>query len=80
MFFRNSYRVKYLLLLISFLFLFVTSIRAEEYYVSALSGSDTNTGLLQSTALKTLQRAANQVTPGDTVFILDGVYYNLYLQ
>jgi hypothetical protein len=43
------------------------------YYVSA-SGSDCNTGG-QADPFETIQRAANQVNPGDTVIVQSGTYY-----
>jgi hypothetical protein len=45
-----------------------------DYFVSALSGSDSNNGLTASTAFLTIQKAADKTLPGDTVFIMDGNY------
>jgi hypothetical protein len=45
-----------------------------EYYVS-VTGDDDNDGLTESTAFRTLQKAANKVSnPGDTVYIMNGTY------
>lgn len=45
-----------------------------KYYVS-VTGDDDNDGLTESTAFRTLQRAANKVSnPGDTVYIMNGTY------
>ena len=43
------------------------------YYVS-VSGADTNNGLTQSTAFKTIQKAADTAAAGDTVRIMPGTY------
>ena len=49
---------------------------ATDYYVSNFNGSDSNNGLSESTAFKTIQRAANITNPGDTVYVMDGEYNN----
>jgi len=46
--------------------------QAQTYYVS-LSGSDTNPGTLAQ-PFRTIQRAADVMTPGDTCFVREGVY------
>jgi len=43
------------------------------YYVSG-GGKNSNNGRSQSRPFRTLQHAANQTRPGDTVFVMDGVY------
>ncbi|HEY2858696.1 MAG TPA: choice-of-anchor Q domain-containing protein [Terracidiphilus sp.] len=45
------------------------------YYVSG-SGSDSADGLSAATAFLTLQHAADQTQPGDTVYVMDGTYKN----
>jgi len=45
---------------------------AVQYYVST-TGSDTNPGT-QSQPWKTIQKAANTVNPGDTIFVMAGTY------
>jgi parallel beta-helix repeat protein len=49
---------------------------ATDYYVSAISGSDinNNNGLSQTTAFKTIQKAADKTNPGDNVYIMNGTY------
>jgi parallel beta-helix repeat protein len=47
---------------------------ATDYYVSALSGNDSNNGLLTTTAFKTIQKAADLTNPGDNVYIMNGTY------
>jgi len=44
------------------------------YYVSSQNGNDSNTGLEQSNAFKSIQKAVNSVNSGDTVKILSGIY------
>lgn len=46
---------------------------SSSYYVST-SGSDSNSGTSTGSAFKTLQKAANTAAPGDTVYVLGGVY------
>lgn len=46
---------------------------ATDYYV-APAGNDANTGTSPSQAWRTLQRAANVVSPGDQVLVADGSY------
>jgi hypothetical protein len=45
------------------------------YYVSG-SGKDSNNGLSTNTAFRTLQKAANLVKAGDTVYVMNGTYDN----
>ncbi len=59
--------------LLSLLLLMVISARAAEWYVSG-TGSDAHDGRSPTSAFRTLQRAADLVEPGDTVWIGDGVY------
>lgn len=46
----------------------------KSYYVSSLIGSDTNNGLSALAPCKNILTAANLTVPGDTVFIMNGVY------
>ena len=46
---------------------------ATDYYVSASSGSDTNSGT-QAQPFKTIQKAASLAVAGDHVYIMEGVY------
>ncbi len=52
----------------------LVSLRAATYYANASSGSDANAGTSANSSWKTLNRAASQVGPGDTVIISPGVY------
>ncbi|MER7577642.1 right-handed parallel beta-helix repeat-containing protein [Streptomyces sp. NPDC126514] len=47
------------------------------FYVSAVTGSDSNTGLSATQPFKTIQKAADQTLPGDTVLIMNGTYGDL---
>jgi len=49
------------------------SASATVYYVSS-AGSDINPGLTQSAPLKQIQTAVNLTKPGDTVYVMTGVY------
>ncbi|MFF4981252.1 right-handed parallel beta-helix repeat-containing protein [Streptomyces sp. NPDC001046] len=44
------------------------------YYVSSSMGSDTYDGRSASRPFKTIQKAADQTLPGDTVYIMNGTY------
>ncbi len=46
------------------------------YYVSG-TGSDSNDGRSPNTPFRTIQRAADLTNPGDTVYIMDGVYNDI---
>ncbi len=48
---------------------------ATNYYVSS-SGSNGNTGLSVPMAFQTINYAADQTAPGDTVFVMNGLYTN----
>ncbi|AUB38166.1 Ca2+-binding protein, RTX toxin-related [Nostoc flagelliforme CCNUN1] len=49
----------------------------KTYYVSG-TGSDKNDGLNQGEAFRTLQKAADLVAAGDTVYVMNGTYTNIY--
>jgi len=46
---------------------------ATNYYVSA-TGTNTNDGKSGTTPYKTIQKAADVMMAGDTVFVMNGVY------
>ncbi|MDA3867382.1 MAG: right-handed parallel beta-helix repeat-containing protein, partial [Salinivirgaceae bacterium] len=54
--------------------LFLSSANATNYYVSALTGDDNNSGLSESQAFATIQSAADLTNSGDNVFIMNGTY------
>ncbi|WP_375506372.1 right-handed parallel beta-helix repeat-containing protein, partial [uncultured Nostoc sp.] len=47
------------------------------YYVSG-TGSDKNDGLDEKSAFRTLQKAGDLVKAGDTVYVMNGTYTNIY--
>ncbi|NDP20061.1 MAG: T9SS type A sorting domain-containing protein [Paludibacter sp.] len=47
---------------------------ATNYYVDGVNGNNTNTGYYSILAKQTIQSAANLTNPGDTVFIMNGIY------
>lgn len=49
----------------------------KTYYVSG-TGSDHATGLTELTAFRNLQKAADLVQAGDTVFVMNGTYTGIY--
>jgi hypothetical protein len=54
--------------------LFMTPTFATDLWVDAVNGHDNHDGLIATTALKTLQAAADRATPGTTVHIQPGIY------
>lgn len=52
-------------------------IAGTNYYVNASTGSDTNSGLSESSALKTIQAGLNKTTEGTgaTIYVAGGTYY-----
>jgi parallel beta-helix repeat protein len=64
--------IKFLLTL--FLTFSLTHAFAVDYYVSAITGSDSNNGLTTTTAFCTIQKAADKTSPGDIVYIMEGTY------
>jgi parallel beta-helix repeat protein len=57
-----------------FSFLFSISISAQTTYYISESGSNSNNGLTPQTAFETLQYAADMVSAGDSVLVLQGNY------
>ena len=49
---------------------------AKNYYVNAASGNKEFSGLSVGKAKNTIQDAANLTKPGDTVFVMNGIYTN----
>ena len=53
-------------------------IPSKAYFVSPELGDDKNNdGLSQQKPLKTLQNAESKASPGDTVYLMNGVYHNV---
>ena len=51
---------------------------SRDYFVSPEFGDDKNNdGLSQHKPLKTLQKAESKTTPGDTVYLMNGVHRNV---
>ena len=69
---RIDQGMKVFFLILVFL-LFGGSAQASDYYVST-SGSDSNSGLSISNPFKTIQKAADIVLAGDTVYVRGGTY------
>jgi hypothetical protein len=61
--------------LVCWLMLAVMAHAATKYYVSG-TGNDSANGLTETTAFLTLQHAANVTEPGDTVYVMNGIYTN----
>ncbi len=49
-------------------------VNATTYYVDAVNGSNTNNGIANSSAFKTIQRAADVMIAGDQCLVLPGSY------
>jgi hypothetical protein len=64
--------------LVFILILFTKTLFATNYYVSSIVGNDNaNNGLSISTPFATIQKAADNTNPGDTVFVMNGTYTNV---
>ncbi len=50
------------------------SLGAVSYYVDPVNGNDSANGLTEATAVRTINRAAQRVNPGDTVYLRGGVH------
>lgn len=64
---------------VSFLFFFLFSylvIGQTNYYVSAENGNNSNNGTTQNTPFLTIAKAISLVTPGSTIFVMNGTYRN----
>ncbi|WP_315790177.1 right-handed parallel beta-helix repeat-containing protein [Fischerella sp. JS2] len=46
----------------------------KTYYVSANTGNDSNDGLSENAAFKSLQTGADRLEPGDTLYVMNGTY------
>ena len=53
---------------------FALSARATTFYVSAISGNDTNSGLSWAEAKQTIQGGVDAASTNDTVLVTNGVY------
>lgn len=65
---------KFTLSLLTTLLLVASSAFATDYYVSALTGNNANSGTAPGQAFSTIKKAADLTNPGDTVFIMNGTY------
>ncbi|WP_245131203.1 right-handed parallel beta-helix repeat-containing protein [Mucilaginibacter straminoryzae] len=63
-------------LLIIVMLLYVSSVSAKNIYVSSKKGNDIFDGSHYLKPKKTIQAAEELTKPGDTVFVMDGVYTN----
>ena len=61
------------ILSLSFLLICAYSLNARDWYVTG-KGSDKNDGWTEQSARRTLQSVADEVNPGDVVYIGDGIY------
>ena len=48
----------------------------ENYYVSSSIGDNTNPGTSESSPFLTIARALNNIQPGGTIYVMDGLYNN----
>lgn len=63
-----------LVAIILVIFAISSSVWAATYYVNTTNGNDSNTGISRDTPLKTIQKAADKMAPGDTCLVLPGSY------
>ena len=55
--------------------LMVTKLAALEYYVDPLGDNEENDGLSPGSPFLTIQKAADESQPGDTIWVADGIYH-----
>ena len=60
-------------------FAFRAGLSAATLHVDGANGNDAQNGLTPASAWRTIQRAADVVNPGDTVFVAPGVYFERVL-
>ncbi len=65
-------KINYIVLL--FVVFSVVPTFATNYYVDAAKGNNSNTGYSSTSSKKTIQAAADLTNPGDTVFVMNGIY------
>src|SRR5664279_1430152 len=70
-------QVKQCIVLFGILLFIRFSVSGANYYVSG-TGKDINNGLSKSSPFLTIQKASNLTNPGDTVFVMNGTYKNIY--
>ncbi len=51
-------------------------IQAAEFYVSVLTGQDSNSGLTAAAPFRTLNKGRDSASAGDTVYVMNGTYQN----
>ena len=65
---------KILQILIIFISYLITS--QDNYYVSNSIGDNNNSGTSQNSPFKTIDRALHSVSPGGTIYVMNGTYFN----
>jgi len=75
----NTNPMKKVIIIFFTMLALAVNINAQVNYYVSLSGSDDNTGLSLSHAWKTIQKAANELHAGDTVFITSGIYEEIVI-
>ena len=59
-------------------FLFCFSISSQNsYYVSSSLGDNSNSGTSENSPFKTINRAFDNLQPGDTINVMNGLYHNV---
>ena len=48
----------------------------QNYYVSSSLGDNNNAGTSENSPFQTINRAFDNVEPGDTIYVMDGTYTN----
>ncbi len=71
--------MKKLSFILIIIFTLVIRVNSQKNYYVALSGDDNNTGTSLSDAWKTIQKAANKLEAGDSVFITKGIYEEIVI-
>ena len=65
---------KFFQILIILIFCSISS--QDNYYVSNSIGDNNNSGTSQNSPFKTIDRALHSVSPGGTIYVMNGTYFN----
>ncbi len=70
-----SYWISLVVITIGLSLLFGKTGEAKIYYISPSNAADTNSGTSSNEPWKTFEHAVSGIKPGDTLMLMDGIYY-----
>ena len=72
----HTYRIPKIIFFVFFMSFYGIICSQTNYYVSSISGSDTNNGLSESSPFATINKGVSMVNAGGTIFVMNGTYQN----